>query len=47
MNDNAGWESIAFGNLRLTSLASAEQPAFTDQFWPRCAMDRTIDPATT
>ena len=47
MNDNAGRESIAFGNLRFTSPASAEQPAFTEQFRSGCAMDRTIDAATT
>jgi hypothetical protein len=47
MNDNAGRESIAFGDLRFASLASAEQPAFVEQFRPRCAMDRTIDPTAT
>ena len=38
-------ESITFGNLGVAGLAAVQRPAFGQQLWPGCIMDRAIDAA--
>ena len=39
-------QAVALGDARLTGRATADGPAFRQQFRPRGAMDRAIDAAT-
>lgn len=39
-------EPVAPGDLGITGRTPVERPALSDQFWPRCAMDRAVNTAT-